>query len=70
MLELIREMLEREPFVPFSVVMSSGDRIKVENPDLVAIVEPQLTYYFPRSNGVAHLRLGQIALLQVDDLWA
>ena len=66
MLETIREMLERDPFVPFEIVVTSGDRFRIENPSLVTFAEAHLTYYFPRSDGHAHLRLNQIVFLQVS----
>jgi len=68
MLETIRELLEQEPFTPFVVVMSSGDRFRIENPSLAVVGEGQFTYYFPKSDGAAYLRLNQIALLRVGEL--
>jgi hypothetical protein len=68
MLETIRELLQQEPFTPFQVVMSSGDRFKIENPSLVVVGESQFTSYFPRSDGVVYLRLNQMVLLRVGEL--
>jgi len=66
MLRTLRELLERDPFAPFQIVMSSGDRFNVENPSLVVLDEGYVLYYLPRSNNQAYLRLNQIALFQVD----
>ena len=65
----IRELLEREPFVPFQIVMNSGDRFRIENPDLVTMKDSWLTYYLPKSGGVAELRINQLSFIQIDDPW-
>jgi len=64
MLETVREVLARDPFVPVQFVMASGDRITVENPSLLALGKDHATYYFPRSDGFVHFRLNQIVLVQ------
>jgi hypothetical protein len=66
MLRKIRELLEQDPFVPFQIIMSSGDRFRIENPSLVNFVDEYITYFLPRTDGQAHLRLSQIVLLQVE----
>ena len=60
MIGAIREMLERNPFVPFQIVMSSGDRISIENADLAVLDDVVLTYCLPRSN--SEVRLGVFQL--------
>ena len=64
MLESFRELLHRDPFVPFRVVLTSGKEYEVTNPDLVAIGESQFTLYAPKSDKWAMLRLNQIASLE------
>jgi hypothetical protein len=63
-LDTIREMLHREPFVGFRIVVTGGDRYEIENPDLVALGESQLVYCFPRSDRFAVIRLNQIVSLE------
>lgn len=63
-LDTILDLKRREPFVPFRVVMTSGDRFLIENPDALAIGSSQLHYYLPRSDKVVHMRLSQIALVE------
>jgi hypothetical protein len=65
----IRELIDREPFVPFQIVMNSGDRIRIENPSLVSLDEAWLTYSPGRSNTMIQVRLNQLAFIQIDDLW-
>ena len=66
---VFQELLDRNPFATFEIVMGSGDRIAIENPAMTAMVESHLTYYPPRTNSVLHLRLNQISLLRVENLW-
>ena len=53
----------RDPFVPFRIVMASGDRYLVDEPDALAIATSQIHNY-PRSGLGIHLRLNQIAVVE------
>jgi len=64
-LDTIRSLKRREPFNPFRIVMASGDRYLIENPDALAIAATQLHYY-PRGGMGVHMRLSQI--VTVEDL--
>lgn len=64
MLENIKALKHREPFVKFEIVMTSGDRYQIENPDILAIGKSELAYYFPKSNRVAFLRTNQVAAVE------
>jgi hypothetical protein len=60
MLDQIREQLDREPFTPFRIITTSGDRYDVLDPHAVAIAQTYLFYCFPRSDRSAHIRLNQV----------
>ncbi|MFO0875388.1 MAG: hypothetical protein U0575_15665 [Phycisphaerales bacterium] len=64
MLDALREMLDREPFVPFRIVLTSGDRYDVTNPHMLAIGVSTVFYLFPRSDRSAALRLNQFAAIE------
>jgi len=64
MLQTLRDLLDASPFVPFRIVLTSGDRYEVTDPHLVAIGRTQVFYCFPRSDRVAHLRMNQVAALE------
>jgi hypothetical protein len=66
-LQTIRELRRRDPFVPFRVVMSSGDGYVIEDSELLAIGSSQLVYCYPHSDRVAHLRMSQIASVEELD---
>lgn len=67
MLDTLREMLHREPFAPFRIVLTSGSTYEVSNPDLVALGQTQITLYAPRSDRFSVLRLNQIAAFESLD---
>jgi hypothetical protein len=60
----IREFKRREPFQPFRVVMTSGDRYVIEDPDALAIGGDILHYYPPHSSKAVHMRVNQIAAVE------
>lgn len=64
MLDTIKDMLERDPFHPFRIILTNGDRYDVTNPHLVAFGDTMIFYAFPRSDRLAYLRLNQIAAIE------
>jgi hypothetical protein len=64
-LDTITHRKRQDPFVPFLIVMASGDRYRIENPDALAVAASQLHYY-PRSGMGVHLRLNQIIAVETD----
>ncbi len=64
MLESLRELLHKSPFQSFKIVTSSGDKYEVEDPDLVAIGQSQINYFYPRSDRWVFIRLNQITALE------
>ena len=63
-LDTIRDLKRREPFVPFQIVMTSGDRYTIDDPDALAIATSRLHYFLPRSDKAIHMRLSQIAAVE------
>ena len=65
-IDTIRDLRRQEPFVRFQIVMTSGEKYLIEDPDALAITSSQL-HYFPRGSGVAvHMRLNQVASVEVE----
>jgi hypothetical protein len=64
MLEQIKEHLNREPFRPFRIVTTSGDRYEVTDTNSVALAQSYLFYAFPHSDRSAHIRLNQVVALE------
>jgi hypothetical protein len=46
----IRERLDREPFEPFRVRLSSGDSYVVSDPHVVALMKSEIFIAFPNSD--------------------
>jgi hypothetical protein len=63
-LDTILDLKRRDPFLAFSIVMTSGDRYVIEDPDALAIGGSQLHYYPARSDKAIHMRLNQIAAVE------
>ena len=63
-LQTIRDLRLRDPFIPFRVVMTSGQSFVIEDSELLAIGQSQLIYCLPHSDRVAHLRMNQIATIE------
>lgn len=64
MLESLLELLHKTPFQPFKIVTGSGDKYEVEDPDLVAVGQSMINYFYPRSDRWAFIRLNQITALE------
>jgi hypothetical protein len=65
MKEQLQELLDRDPYVPFTIIMTSGHEYDVVNPHLVALGQSQITVYVPKSDRNHILRLNQIASFHV-----
>ena len=65
-IETIKHLKRRDPFTPFQIVMASGDRYLIENPDALAIASTQVHYY-PRTGMGVHLRINQIVVIEELD---
>ena len=64
-LDSIAHLKRQDPFVPFRIVMASGDHYRIENPDALAIAASQLHYY-PRSGSGIHMRINQIVAVEEE----
>jgi hypothetical protein len=65
MLDSLRELLDRDPFVPFRIVLTSGKEYSITDPHLVALGQTQINVYEPRSDRYSILRLNQIASVDI-----
>ena len=67
-LEVIRDLKARQPFVPFRLVMTRGEGVHIESADLMVLGKSQVIYCYPNSDRVAHLRFNQIASVEELEL--
>ena len=63
MAEDIKELLEKQPFEPFMIVTSSGDKYLIEDPHGVALMTGRV-FVAPRGEKWAFIKVGQIAALE------
>jgi len=69
MLERLEELLRKEPFTPFRII-TSGTHYDVHSPLMIAIGKSELSYYFPKSDRLAHVRLNQLAAVETIEIQA
>jgi hypothetical protein len=62
--EIIDELRRRDPFVPFFVVMSSGDRYLIDDPFMVVVTSNEIIYVVPRSERIMRLRKSQVVAIE------
>ncbi|HYE17385.1 MAG TPA: hypothetical protein VEA69_03015 [Tepidisphaeraceae bacterium] len=67
MKEEVAELAGREPFIPFAIVMNSGERYPVTEADVVVVREPLLHIVRSRPARQDVLRLTEISSLEVSD---
>jgi hypothetical protein len=60
----IREKLEREPFEPFRLRVTSGDSYVIRNPGLVVVMRSELFIAEPNSDRHVFLPLLHIAAIE------
>lgn len=63
-MDVIRDLRRRDPFVPFRIVMTSGDAYVVENPDAMAMNDAHVFYCFPKTDRLAYLRISEIIAVE------
>ena len=64
-IDTIIHLKTQDPFVAFMIVMASGDRYRIEDPNALAIATNQLHYY-PSSGMGIHMRLNQVVAVEVE----
>jgi hypothetical protein len=60
----IRELLDRDPFVPFRLVLSSGDHYDVVDSHSAALLKSEVFVVFPDGERWAHVPLLHIASIE------
>ena len=61
----LKQMLEREPFVPFEVITSSGDRYEVRGPDQAWLLRTRLFVAMPPAEEKEPDRVAALSLVHV-----
>jgi hypothetical protein len=64
--EAIRELLRRQPFIPFTVHMTSGEAYRVQHPEQVLIAGGLLLIYYQGEDRIAYCSFLHIANVVVE----
>jgi hypothetical protein len=64
LIDAIRELKKQEPFEPFQIVMTSGDKYLIENGENLVEMATQFFYAFPRSNRFVLMRTFDIVAVE------
>ncbi len=64
MRENIREYLDRDPFVPFRLILSSGKEYDIVNPHAAALLKSEVFVVFPDGERWAHVPLLHITAIE------
>jgi hypothetical protein len=62
--ENIQELLNREPFLPFRLIMSSGKTYEVVSPNSAALLKSEVFVVFPDGERWAHVPFLHIASIE------
>ena len=62
--DTIREVLDREPFVPFRLVMTSGKAYEVVSPNSAMLLKSEVFVVFPDGERWAHVPFLHIASIK------
>jgi hypothetical protein len=63
-LEQIRELKAQDPFQPFTIVVSSGDRYSIEDGANLVEMKSELFYAFPGRDKFVLIRINQITAVE------
>lgn len=64
MRENIREYLDRDPFVPFRLILSSGKQYDIVDPHSAALLKSEIFVVFPDGERWAHVPLLHITAIE------
>jgi hypothetical protein len=62
--DTIQEYQRRDPFVPFNLVLASGDRYLIDDPFMMVNGPAEIFYAVPHSGRILRLRKNQIVAIE------
>ena len=62
--DVIKELRHKVPFMPFNIVMASGDRYLIDDPDMMIVTSLEIIYVVPRTEQTVRLRKSQISAIE------
>jgi len=68
--ETIRELLHRQPFEPFDLIMSNGERYQVRHPEFAMLVHRTVVIGYPDSDRISICSLAHVASVERPEVAA
>lgn len=65
MLQEIRDLAGRAPFLPFEIHLADGRKLKVPHPDFVWLPKPGVFFYFHTDRGASE-RINPLLIVSVE----
>ena len=62
--DVIHELRHKDPFAPFNIVMASGDRNLIDDPDMMIVTSLEIIYVVPRTENTVRLRKTQVVAIE------
>jgi hypothetical protein len=66
MIEELEKLLRAEPFHDFKVIMTDGREYAVTSPFQLSIGKTTISYYYPRTDRMAHLRKTEVTTIEAS----
>jgi len=63
-LDAIRELKSKDPFTPFEILLSSGDRYRIEVAENLVPMKTEFFYAYPASDRFTLIRMNQIVAVE------
>lgn len=66
MIEELEILLRAEPFHHFKIILTSGHEFQITSPLQLAIGRTTISFYYPKTDRMAHLRKTEIAAVEAS----
>ncbi len=62
--EELHELLKADPFEPFRIATTGGDKYQVRNPHNIVIMRDRIFYAYPKNDKWVFIRKNQISAIE------
>jgi hypothetical protein len=62
--DILRDLKRKDPFTPFNIVMASGDKYLIEDPEMMVVSPVEVFYVIPKHGNLLRIRKSQIVALE------
>ena len=65
--DTIMDLKRQEPFVPFMIILTSGDRYRIESGETLVVLRSNFFYASPRTKKFVFLRKSEIVAVEQQE---